>query len=130
MTSSDSCAEPLFDLPETSLTLYADSMEFALVRLGATVLVILGHTGCGAMEVACSGEQMASPDLTAIVHRIRPEGGATPRRPFLPAAKSPGWIKCEIWQTIYRLALSAAGRILKLNFQAISIAHPPHGMRN
>jgi carbonic anhydrase len=48
------------------------SIEFALLHLGASVLVILGHTGCGAVQAACSGAHMPSPNLKAIVERIRP----------------------------------------------------------
>ena len=48
------------------------SIEFALLHLGAIVLVILGHTGCGAVQAACSGEEMPSPNLRAIVEHIGP----------------------------------------------------------
>jgi carbonic anhydrase len=47
------------------------SIEFALAHLASTVLVVLGHTGCGAVQAACSGEQMPSSDLKAIVDCIR-----------------------------------------------------------
>jgi carbonic anhydrase len=48
------------------------SIEFAVEHLGSTVLVVLGHTGCGAVQAACSGGPMPSPDLRAIVDCIRP----------------------------------------------------------
>lgn len=48
------------------------SIEYALERLGNTVLVVLGHTKCGAVQAACSGEAMPSENLSAITDRIRP----------------------------------------------------------
>jgi carbonic anhydrase len=52
------------------------SVEFAAERLGARLVVVLGHTGCGAVAATlealrhAGGE--ASPGLRAIVDRIRP----------------------------------------------------------
>jgi carbonic anhydrase len=43
------------------------SIEYAVENLGTTVLVILGHTRCGAVTAACSGEKMPSTGLQAIV---------------------------------------------------------------
>jgi carbonic anhydrase len=46
------------------------SLEYAFEHLGSTVLVVLGHTNCGAVTAACSGEKMPSANLQAIVDRI------------------------------------------------------------
>lgn len=48
------------------------SMEYAAEHLGSRVLVILGHTKCGAVAAACSGEKMPSSSLQAIVDKIQP----------------------------------------------------------
>ena len=60
------------------------SIEFAVEHLGSTVLVVLGHTGCGAVQAACSGGPIPSPNLKAIVDCIRPacthENGKTVSR--------------------------------------------------
>lgn len=48
------------------------SIEYAVERLGSSVLVVLGHTGCGAVTAACSGDKMPTPGLQAIVDRIAP----------------------------------------------------------
>jgi carbonic anhydrase len=48
------------------------SIEYALEHLGSTVVVVLGHTKCGAVQAACSGEVMPSNNLSAITDRIRP----------------------------------------------------------
>ncbi len=52
------------------------SVEFAAERLGARLVVVLGHTGCGAVlatleELERPGESR-SPNLRSIVDRIRP----------------------------------------------------------
>lgn len=52
------------------------SMEFAASRFGTRLIVVLGHTECGAVTATVeellrpAGEQ--SPNLTAIVNRVRP----------------------------------------------------------
>jgi len=49
-----------------------DSIEYAVEHLGSSVLVILGHTKCGAVTAACSKEKMPTPNLQAIVDKIDP----------------------------------------------------------
>lgn len=48
------------------------SIEYAVEHLGSSVLVVLGHTGCGAVKAACSGDKMPTPDLQAIMDKIEP----------------------------------------------------------
>lgn len=48
------------------------SIEYAVEHLGSSVLVVLGHTHCGAVTAACSGETMPSSNLQAIVDKIAP----------------------------------------------------------
>jgi carbonic anhydrase len=48
------------------------SIEYAVEHLGSSVLVVLGHTKCGAVTAACSGEKMPSPNLQEIVDKINP----------------------------------------------------------
>jgi carbonic anhydrase len=48
------------------------SMEYAFDHLGSTVLVVLGHTKCGAVTAACSGEKMPTANLQAMVDQIDP----------------------------------------------------------
>src|SRR5215471_2911005 len=48
------------------------SMEYAYDHLGTRVLVVLGHTSCGAVTAACSGEKMPTPNLQAMVDQINP----------------------------------------------------------
>ncbi len=48
------------------------SIEYAVEHLGSSVLVVLGHTKCGAVTAACSEEKMPSPNLQEIVDKINP----------------------------------------------------------
>jgi len=48
------------------------SIEYAVEHLHSTVLVVLGHQKCGAVNAACSSEKMPSPNLDAIVEKISP----------------------------------------------------------
>jgi carbonic anhydrase len=48
------------------------SMEYAFDHLGSTVLVVMGHTKCGAVTAAASGEKMPTSNLQALVDQIEP----------------------------------------------------------
>ena len=48
------------------------SLEYAFDHLGSKMLVVLGHTKCGAVTAACSGEKMPTPNLQAMVNQIEP----------------------------------------------------------
>ncbi|MCL5005785.1 MAG: carbonic anhydrase [Acidobacteria bacterium] len=48
------------------------SIEYAAEFLDARVLVIMGHEKCGAVAAAVSGETPPSPNLEAIVDKVRP----------------------------------------------------------
>jgi carbonic anhydrase len=68
------------------------SIEYSFANLGSTVLVVMGHTQCGAVKAACSGEKMPSRNLQAIVDKIEPavkmakKGGDTGEKQLLDAA--------------------------------------------
>jgi carbonic anhydrase len=46
------------------------SMEFACKLAGTKVLVVLGHTACGAIKGACDHARMGN--LTALINKIEP----------------------------------------------------------
>jgi carbonic anhydrase len=48
------------------------SIEYAVEHLHAQLLVVLGHSSCGAVKAAAAGGEMPSTYLQAIVDRIRP----------------------------------------------------------
>lgn len=46
------------------------SMEFACKVAGSRLIVVLGHSGCGAVKGACDGVELGK--LTGLLHKIRP----------------------------------------------------------
>ena len=46
------------------------SLEYAVEHLGSSVIVIMGHQGCGAVTAACSGAKSESANLDAVLIRI------------------------------------------------------------
>jgi carbonic anhydrase len=48
------------------------SLEYAVEHLGSTVIVVMGHEGCGAVMAACSGGKSESENLEAVVSPIAP----------------------------------------------------------
>ena len=48
------------------------SLEYAVDHLGSRMLVVLGHEKCGAVSATLSGEAMPTPNLTALVQKIKP----------------------------------------------------------
>ncbi|HXT08273.1 MAG TPA: carbonic anhydrase family protein [Roseiarcus sp.] len=51
------------------------SLEFACALVGAKVVVVLGHTGCGAIKGAIDGAQLGN--LTQLLDKIKPAVAAT-----------------------------------------------------
>jgi len=64
------------------------SMEFACKLAGTKVLVILGHTSCGAVKGACDGAELGN--LTSMLAKITPavEGVLQPEDPSLRNSKN------------------------------------------
>jgi carbonic anhydrase len=48
------------------------SIEYAVEHLGSSLIVVLGHSECGAVKAACSNETLPTPNLSAIDEKIRP----------------------------------------------------------
>lgn len=63
------------------------SIEYAVEHLGARLVVVLGHEGCGAVAAAASGAKLPSPNLEAVVTPIRPAIAALSTFGSSPAAK-------------------------------------------
>lgn len=53
------------------------SMEFACALAGAKLIVVLGHSSCGAVKGACSGAELGH--LTGLLSKIRPSVEAVRR---------------------------------------------------
>ena len=61
------------------------SLEFACRIAGARVIVVLGHSGCGAIMGACDGVELGH--LTGLLDKIRPAAEAV-STPCEPAART------------------------------------------
>lgn len=63
------------------------SMEFACKLAGSRLIVVLGHSGCGAVKGACDGMELGR--LTGLLRKIRPaievtkKSGEMPRDEFV-----------------------------------------------
>jgi len=51
------------------------SLEFACALAGAKVILVMGHTGCGAIKGAIDGAQLGN--LTGLLNKIKPAVDAT-----------------------------------------------------
>lgn len=73
------------------------TIEYGVDHLGTPLLVVLGHTGCGAVTAACQGGELPG-HLKALVDRIKPavtkaRASAPDPDRFIPVA-----IQANIWQ--------------------------------
>jgi carbonic anhydrase len=75
------------------------SLEYAVEHLGSSVLVVLGHTKCGAVTAACSGEKMPTPNLQAIVDKINPAVSQAGK-----SAKGDALVEAAIRENVHRSA--------------------------
>ncbi len=48
------------------------SMEFSTQHAGAKIVVVMGHTGCGAVQGACSSGKIEDKNLTKLLREIKP----------------------------------------------------------
>lgn len=62
------------------------SMEFACKVAGTKLLVVLGHTSCGAIKGACDHVRLGN--LTALINKIEPAVEAVVRRKNQPSLNS------------------------------------------
>lgn len=62
------------------------SIEFAIKIIGAKVVVIMGHTQCGAVEAACQKVKLGR--MTALLRKIQPAVDTLKHRPKKCSAKS------------------------------------------
>jgi carbonic anhydrase len=55
---------------ESDDPLSVGSLEYAVEHLGTSMIVVMGHESCGAVNAACSGGKVESPNLEAVVAPI------------------------------------------------------------
>ena len=65
------------------------SMEFACKVAGAKVMLVMGHTVCGAIKGAIDNVQLGN--LTGLLAKIRPSVEATPFRATARPRTTPLW---------------------------------------
>ncbi len=63
------------------------SLEYSVEVLGAKMIVIMGHSSCGAVKAACSGDKMPSENLTAVVTPIKAACSKAKGKDMEPATK-------------------------------------------
>ena len=63
------------------------SLEYSVAVLGAKMIVIMGHSSCGAVKAACSGDKMPSENLTAVVTPIKAACSKAKGKDMEPATK-------------------------------------------
>src|SRR4051794_26899445 len=52
---------------ESADPLSVGSLEYAVAHTGTTMIVVLGHQRCGAVQAACSSDKAESPNLEEVV---------------------------------------------------------------
>jgi carbonic anhydrase len=88
------------------------SLEFAVGVLGTPLVVVLGHTRCGAVDAtvkALLGRSHATGQLAAVVEWVRPAvepllGPDTAGHPDLLAARG---VEANVWRTVQELRSSS-----------------------
>ena len=67
------------------------SMEFACKVAGAKLIVVMGHTSCGAIKGACDGVQLGN--LTGLLERIKPAVAAVQNVPGDRTSKNAAFVE-------------------------------------
>ena len=67
------------------------SMEFACKVAGAKLLVVMGHTSCGAVKGACDGVQLGN--LTGLLEKIKPAVAAVQNVPGERNSKNTAFVE-------------------------------------
>jgi carbonic anhydrase len=102
------------------------SVEFAAEQLGTRLVVVLGHSGCGAVRATLDGlrrpDEDRSSNLASIVDRIRlaVEG--------LPAAGSPGNVEATMSEAV-RANVRASARQLRTGSEVLARLIEREGLR-
>lgn len=78
------------------------SLEFACAIAGTKLVVVLGHSGCGAIKGACDGVEMGH--LTALLGKIRPavEAVADPSEPALRTSSNADFVDAVARKNVQR----------------------------
>jgi carbonic anhydrase len=88
------------------------SLEFAAEHLGAALLVVVGHERCAAVQAACSGKKVPSPNLKAVVAAVRNS------LPTASASNEPNAIREAVKANVRHVARSVLDRSETLHTRA------------
>ena len=84
------------------------SMEYACAVAGSKLIVVLGHTGCGAVKAACDGVELGH--ITDLLASIQPAvGNVQATRQSTPTSQDADFVNATIAENV-RLTM---GRILE-----------------
>lgn len=77
------------------------SIEFACKLAGTKIIVVLGHTSCGAVKGACDGAEMGN--LTVLLSKIKPavEAITEPEDPKLRNSKNSAFVNAVAEKNVY-----------------------------
>ena len=75
------------------------TIEYGAEHLGTPLLVVLGHTGCGAVTAACKGGELPG-HLPALINKIKPAVTKARAVAATPDRLVPTAIQANVWQQI------------------------------
>ncbi|MBK7950628.1 MAG: carbonic anhydrase [Deltaproteobacteria bacterium] len=86
------------------------SLEFACHVAGAKIIVVLGHSKCGAIKGACDGVELGH--LTGLLAKIRPSVSAVvhPSDPEKRTSENPAFVEGVAWENVRRQVASIPER--------------------
>lgn len=90
------------------------SLEYSVEVLGAKMIVIMGHSSCGAVKAACSGGKMPTAGLTAVVEPIKSSCSKAKGKDVEPATRDHVHVTAQ--------ELLAKSPLLKKHFDAGTLA--------
>jgi carbonic anhydrase len=78
------------------------SMEFACQVAGAKLVVVLGHSQCGAIKGACDGVELGH--LSGLLHKIRPavEAVSEPSDPGMRRSENAEFVEAVACENVFR----------------------------
>ena len=75
------------------------SMEYACAVAGSKLIVVMGHTGCGAVQAACDGVEMGH--ITALLSSIQPAvDKVQAKTQSRPTSKDVGFVNATIVENV------------------------------
>ncbi len=96
------------------------TIEYGVEHLGTPLLVVLGHTGCGAVGAACKGGSLPG-HLPALIRRIQPAVDKARAVATTPERLIPTAIQANVWVQIEEVVFQSSIVREKLKEGALQI---------